>query len=130
MIIKEKIAEVLRCAMTLISPTLNTKVCYRVKTGRKLDLKNPTGFKEKLLKLKLDNYNHNPLVKKCADKYAVREYVCQKLGYASGQAILNELIATYDTAEEIEWERLPDSFAVKWNFGCGYNIMEVRMIIF
>ena len=121
--IKEKAAEVFRCGMTMISPSLNTKVCYRVKTGKKLDLKNPTGFKEKLLKLKLDNYDHNPLVKQCADKYLVRDYVCKQLGYEVGQNVLNSLIATYNTVEEIEWNKLPDKFAIKWNFGCGYNLI-------
>ena len=37
--------------------------------------RNPKSFVEKLVKLRIENYNHNPLVKKCADKYAVREYL-------------------------------------------------------
>lgn len=37
--------------------------------------------------------------------------------------ILNELIAVYDSPEQIDWDTLPDSFAIKWNFGCGNNVI-------
>lgn len=121
--INEKLAVLFRCGMTIISPTLNTKVCYRVKTGKKLNIKNPDEFKEKLLKLKLDNYNHNPLVKQCADKYAVRDYVHARFEESDCPDILNTLVAVYDSVEEIDWVNLPCRFAMKWNFGCGYNII-------
>ena len=65
--------------LTRISPTLNTKAYYRRKFGRQLELKDPKTFNEKILKLKLENYNSNSLVKQCADKYLVRDYI-EKLG--------------------------------------------------
>ena len=99
MSINEKLAELFRCGMTILSPTLNTRVCYRIKTGKKLNIKNPNGFKEKLLKLKLDNYDRNPLVKKCADKYAVRDYVHAQLEESDCPDILNTLVAAYDSIE-------------------------------
>lgn len=37
--------------------------------------------------------------------------------------ILNDLIAVYDHAEDINWGDLPSRFAMKWNFGAGYNII-------
>lgn len=41
--------------LTVISPTLNTKVCYKIAFKKKLDLKNPKTFNEKILWLKLNN---------------------------------------------------------------------------
>lgn len=105
--------------LTRISPVLNTKVYYRRKFGKKLDLKNPRSLNEKILKLKLENYIDNPLIKKCADKYMVREYI-KDIGCGE---LLVPLIAAYDRADQIEWEKLPQKFAMKWNFGCGFNII-------
>lgn len=107
------------CILSLISPTLNTKVVYKSKLKKKLNLDNPKSFKEKLLKLKLIRYINDPLVIKCADKYAVREYIKEQ----GCNNILIPLLASYDNANEIEWDKLPDSFVIKWNFGCGFNII-------
>lgn len=113
------IANMVRSCLTLISPKLNAKVLHKVKTGRKLDFENPVTLADKLVVLKIKNYNHNPLVKQCADKYAVREYVRSK----GHNDVLNELIGVYDSVEDIEWDKLPDQFAIKWNFGCGFNVI-------
>ena len=40
--------------------------------------KNPVTLNEKLLKLKLEEYRDSELVRKCADKYRVREYVRER----------------------------------------------------
>lgn len=105
--------------LTRISPALNTKTYYRRKFGKKLELKDPKTFNEKILKLKLEDYNSNPVVKQCADKYLVRDYI-EKLGC---RELLVPLIAAYDSPDKIDWESLPDRFAMKWNFGCGFNII-------
>ena len=105
--------------LTLLSPKLNTKIRYKQVFGKKMDLRNPKTLNDKILKLKLEKYGKDPLVKKCADKFAVREYV-SSCDYGD---ILVPLIAIYDKVSEIEWDRLPESFAMKWNFGCGYNII-------
>lgn len=107
-----------RKLLTIISPKLNTMVTFRISKGKPINLKNPLTFDEKLSWLKLNTYYKNPLISKCADKYAVREYVCScGLG-----EILNELYGVYNSVEEIRWGELPDKFALKWNMGCGYNI--------
>lgn len=110
-------AKYFRCMLTLISPELNTKVLYFVKFRKKLNIKNPKKFNEKLLKLRLENYNNNPLVKKCSDKYAVRQYVEEK-GCAD---TLVKLIGAFDNFEDVDWDKLPNEFAMKLNVGCGYN---------
>jgi hypothetical protein len=59
------------------------------------------------------------MVIKCADKYAVREYVAQ-CGCAD---TLNPLLNVYDSVEDIVESDLPDRFALKLNYGCTYNII-------
>lgn len=102
-----------------ISPELNTKVYYRLSQGKKLNLEHPTDFNEKLMWLKLNSYKDDPLVYQCADKYRVREYVERK-GFSDN---LTKLLFVYDNVDDIEWNRLPDKFALKLNYGCGFNII-------
>jgi hypothetical protein len=113
------LAHLFRCGLTLISPRLNTKVCYRIKLKKKINLSNPQTLNEKILKMKLERYGTDPLVRQCSDKYAVRSYVEEK----GCRDILVPLIAAYDSVDEIRWDDLPQSFAMKWNFGCGFNII-------
>ena len=105
--------------LTTISPTLNAKARYKSVHKKKLNLKNPQNFNEKLLWLKLNRYNKDPLVVQCADKVAVRDYI-KDCGYAD---ILNELIGVWDCPCQIPWDELPQKFALKWNFGAGMNII-------
>ena len=105
--------------LTILSPTLNSKLRYASVFKKPLNLKNPQTFCEKILKMKLDSYGTDPLVRQCADKYAVRKYIEDN----GCPEILVPLIASYDKPEEINWDSLPEQFAMKWNFGCGFNII-------
>ncbi len=117
--IKKSAADLFRSCLTRISPMLNTKVTYYIKFRRKLDLEHPVTLNDKILWLKFHTYWNNPLIKKCADKYAVRDYITEK-GYPE---LLNELYGAYDNVDDIPWEQLPDRFALKLNVGCGKNII-------
>lgn len=108
-----------RRVLTIISPTLTSKLMYRISKGKRLNLKEPKLFDEKLMWLKLNTYYKNPLVTECADKYRVRDYVERK----GCKEVLNELIAVYDNVNDIEWDTLPNQFVIKCNHGCGYNII-------
>lgn len=119
---KKKISKASRAfyiALSYLSPRWNTKLLFLKKFGRFPDLKNPKTLNEKILKLKLESYGQNEVVRKCADKYRVREYI-ESCGLEN---CLTKLIAVYDKPSDIDWESLPESFAMKWNFGCGYNII-------
>lgn len=105
--------------LTIISPTLSTKIRYKQEFGKELDLNNPKTLNEKILWLKLNRYMKDPLVIQCADKYRVREYVTQ---CGCGE-ILNDLIGVYEKAEDVPWDSLPNQFVLKWNFGAGMNII-------
>jgi len=89
---------------------------YWIQTGRKLNLKNPQRFTEKLQWYKL-NYRA-PLMTKCADKYEVRQYV-QSKGYGD---ILVPLYGVYDKAEDIDFDNLPNKFVLKTTNGSQTNI--------
>lgn len=102
-----------------ISPNKASKYLYKKMFGRKLDLKDPKTFNEKLMYLKLNEYNNNKLVINCSDKYAVREYVTDK---KCGN-ILNKLYGVYSNANEINWKELPQKFVLKCTHGCGFNII-------
>lgn len=104
---------------TIISPELNTRMYYRTSQGKRINLKNPIQFNEKILWLKLNTYMNNDLVRQCSDKYAVRSYVERK---GCGET-LNPLLKVYDSADEIKLEDLPQRFALKLNYGCTYNII-------
>ncbi len=89
------------------------KIQYRIKTGRKLNLKNPQRYTEKLQWYKL--YYKNPILHECVDKYDVREYVKSK----GLEEILVKLYAKYDATSEINWDSLPESFVMKSTNGGG-----------
>ncbi len=106
--------KILRCLRFIPDkPTLKWQ--YRMKLGRKLNLKDPKRYTEKLQWYKL--YYRVPEMTICSDKYAVREFVKSRgLGH-----LLNELYAVYDTPDDICWDALPNSFAMKANNGSGTN---------
>lgn len=118
-LIASSFGKAFKSLLTLFSPRLNTDVVYFFKFKKRINLKHPQTLDEKIQWLKLNTYINNPLVTQCADKYAVREYV-EKSGCGE---ILNELYGAYDKVEDIPWDELPNSFVLKWNFGCGQNLI-------
>lgn len=99
-----------------ISDEMMIKIQYKIKTGRKLNLVNPTRFTEKIQWYKL--YYRDPLLTQCSDKYEVRDYVKNKgLGY-----ILNDLYGVHNHPEEIDFDKLPNAFAIKVTNGSGTNL--------
>ena len=88
---------------------------YFIKMGRNLHLKKPQRYTEKLQWYKL--YYRNPLMRQCVDKYDVREYV-EKCGL---KEILNECYGVFDRVEEIDFNKLPNSFVLKDTLGSGGN---------
>ena len=89
------------------------KLQYRIKMGRKLNLKNPQRFTEKLQWYKL--HYRKPVMKQCVDKYEARKFVKKK----GLEDTLNELYGIYRSPEEIDFETLPDKFVIKTTSGSG-----------
>ena len=81
--------------------------------GYPLDLKNPRTFNEKIQWLKL--YDHNPLYTTLVDKYAVKEWVANRIG----REYIIPTLAVYDTVDEINLDELPDRFVLKCTHDSG-----------
>lgn len=99
-------------------PKAHTCYLYKKIFGKKLDLNNPVTLNEKVLWLKFNEY-HKSIYTKCADKYAVREYLKEK----GCPEILNELYGVYNSTKDIDYDFLPKRFALKCNHGAGYNVI-------
>lgn len=89
------------------------KMVYRIKTGRKLNLKNPVGFNEKLNWLKL--HDVRPEYTQLADKLLVREHIRQTLG----EDYCIPLLGAWDRFEDIDFDALPEKFVLKCNHDSG-----------
>lgn len=107
-----------RKGLTCVSPKATSMLNYRMTFGKKLDLKSPQGFNEKLMYIKIFNYDKNPLVWKCSDKFELREYA-----YSCGLTEKNfpKLYGVFDDANEIDFSKLPNKFVLKCSHGCGFN---------
>lgn len=90
---------------------------FREKVGYAPDLDHPRSMNEKIFWMKL-NY-HDPLVTTCCDKFAVKDYVEEKLG--PGYTV--PTLASWDNPDEINFDALPDQFVLKVNWSSGYNII-------
>ena len=89
------------------------KLRYLFQMGRRLNLKNPQTFQEKLQWLKL--HDHNPEYTMMVDKVKVKGYVSEKVG---DQYVI-PLLGVWERAEDIEWEKLPRRFVLKTNHSGG-----------
>ena len=90
---------------------------YWMKLHRKLNLKNPRRYTEKIQYYKL--YYRNEKMPICVDKYRVREYLESK-GLSN---ILVKLYGVYEKVEDIPFETLPNKFVLKTSNGSGTNII-------
>lgn len=106
-------------AFHILPNDLLSKIYYRIVMKQPLNLKEPKSFNEKIQWLKLNYLPKQPLVAKCADKYRVHEFLEEK-GFKDKTA---RLLGVWERAEDIDWDSLPDSFVLKCNHGCAYNII-------
>lgn len=106
--------KILNC-LSFIPDKQMIQIQYYMKLGRKVNLKNPKRYTEKVQWYKI--YGKDPIMSICADKYTVREYVeSQGLGN-----LLNECYGIYDTPDEVDFEKLPQQFVIKDTLGGGSN---------
>lgn len=105
--------------LSFVPDKIMLEIQYFIKMGRRLNLKNPQRYTEKLQWYKL-NYR-NPEMVRCVDKYDVRSYV-EESGLGD---ILNECYGIYDAADEIDFDKLPDKFVLKDTLGGGGNSVIV-----
>ena len=90
---------------------------YKMKAGMSLNIETPQTFDEKIQWLKL--HGEDPLLTRLADKYEVRPWVAEKIG----EKYLVPLLGVWDSADDINFNELPDKFVLKANHGCGWNVI-------
>ena len=115
--VKRFFAVSVRGAVKLVSKKKYIELQYRYITHHKLNLKNPVRYTEKLQYLRLYVYPKNPLVSKCAGRVGVREYI-KEIGL---EELLIPIYGVYDKFEDIDFDKLPDSFVMKCSHGCAMN---------
>ncbi len=79
--------------------------------GKKLNLKNPKTFNEKLQWLKL--YDRRPEYTKMVDKYEAKEYVASIIS----EEYIIPTLGVWDRFDDIDFECLPEQFVLK----CTHN---------
>lgn len=89
------------------------QMLYRRVFDKKLDLKNPKGFNEKLFWLKL--YDRRPDYTIMVDKYAVKDYVANIIG----EQYIIPTLGVWDKPEDINWDSLPNQFVLKCTHDSG-----------
>lgn len=119
--VTNKLHELYHILEELVAKVLGENARYRLifflRTGKRLKLSNPIDLNEKLFWL--SRYWRNPLITLCSDKCSVREYVANK---GCGD-ILNDQYGVYDTADQIDFDKLPSKFVLKCNHGSRMNII-------
>lgn len=86
---------------------------YRNHFLKKLDLKNPVTFNEKLQWLKL--YDRRPEYTLMVDKYRAKEYVASIIG----EEYIIPTLGAWKSFDEIDFDSLPEQFVLKCNHGSG-----------
>lgn len=86
---------------------------FYLEMGKKLDLKKPQTFNEKLQWLKL--YDRKPIYTTMVDKVAVKDYVAKIIG----EEYIIPTLAVWNSVDEINLDILPDKFVLKTNHGGG-----------
>ena len=96
-----------------VPDSLYLKLLYRIIMGRRLNLRNPKEYNEKLQWLKLND--RKPEYSTMVDKYEVRGYIEDLLG----DKYLIPCLGIYDSVDDIDIDALPDRFVLKCTHDSG-----------
>lgn len=99
--------------MNWLPDSFYLKIMFYLKMDKKLNLKNPKTFNEKLQWLKL--YNRQPEYTKMVDKFVVKGYVASIIG----EEYVIPTLGVWNTFEEIDFSSLPEQFVLKTTNGGG-----------
>ncbi len=101
------------CFLWFLPDKLFLKIVFWARMGKKLDLKNPKTFNEKLQWIKL--YDRKPEYTQMVDKYSVREYIKEKIG----EQYLIPLLGVWDSIDDVDFNSLPNEFVLKCTHDSG-----------
>lgn len=97
----------------ILSDKQYLKCRFRLEMGKKLNLKNPQTFQEKIQWLKL--YDRKPEYTTMVDKAAVKQYVADIIG----EDYVIPTLGVWETPDQIDFDSLPDQFVLKTTHGGG-----------
>lgn len=97
----------------LVSSKKILKAKYKKRMGHDLNLESPVTYTEKLQWLKL--YDHRPEYTIMVDKYAVKQYIADRIG----EEYVIPLLGVWDRVEDIDFDSLPDRFVLKTTHDSG-----------
>jgi hypothetical protein len=89
-----------------IPDRLFLRIRYRARFGKKLDLKNPKTFSEKLQWLKL--YDRKPIYTTMVDKYEVKKYIADQIG----EQYVIPTLGVWDRFDDMHFDTLPSRFVL------------------
>ena len=92
---------------------LYLKLFYQFRTGKKLNLKNPQTFNEKLQWLKI--YDRKPEYTTMVDKYLAKDYVASIIG----KEHIIPTLGVWDKFDDINFDELPHQFVLKCTHDSG-----------
>lgn len=93
---------------------------YKAMTGEKLNFENPKRFNEKMQWLKL--YDRRPEYVAMVDKHIVKKYVADIIG----EEHIVPTLGVWDRPDDIDFESLPNQFALKCNHNSGLGMYICR----
>lgn len=96
------------------------KMRYYAFMGKRLNLKSPKTFNEKLQWLKL--YDRRPEYTVMVDKYAAKKYVSEIIG----DEYIIPTLGAWDNTDGIDFSTLPDKFVIKCNHNSGKGMYICR----
>lgn len=106
---QNKIVSILR----FIPDSTYLKLIYRLKVGKKLNLKDPKTYTEKLQWLKI--HDRKEFYSTMVDKYEAKEYIASKIG----EEYVIPTIGVWDDFDSIDFESLPEKFVLKCTHDSG-----------
>ena len=89
------------------------KLLYRAFLGKRLDLKNPKTFNEKLQWLKLNDRRDEYTI--MVDKVEAKKWVAERIG----EEYIIPTIGVWERPEDIDFDSLPEKFVMKTNHDSG-----------
>lgn len=107
------VREKIMYSLSFLPDSLYLKIFYFATTGKRLNLKNPSGYNEKLQWLKI--HERKEEYSTLVDKLAVKDYIKQKLG--AGYTF--KTIGYWDSFDKIDFSDLPNKFVLKCNHDSG-----------
>lgn len=116
--LKKDIAKRAKYALRRLPDVVYLRLYYRLRAGKRLNLKNPVRYNEKLQWLKL--HDRDPLYPILVDKASAKSWAAGKIGPDH----VVQTLGSWDTFDDIDFESLPTQFVLK----CTHDSEGVAVI--